>query len=173
MGFENFGPFKYARLGSQALQELVTGLDHLIAGRLWLKILVSLFLGLIFGLLVGPEFKLVPPDWSESIVSWLSLPGQLFLGLIQLVIIPLVFASVILGIVSSDSVSQLKSLGIRLGVYYTFTTIVAVSIGFGVAFLLKPARFINPKLLDLTKTKEGVESISEFNGIRSIGRPVS
>lgn len=151
MKIEDFGPFKFARLGSDTIRDLSSSLDRLIAGRLWMKIILALILGILFGYLVGPGTGLVPKDIANLVVSWLAFPGQLFLSLIQLVIIPLVFASVVLGIVSSDSVRQLKTLGARIGIYYVFTTVVAVSIGFAVAFILKPGRFIDPSIIQLNQ----------------------
>lgn len=150
MSFEKFEPFKHARLGASAINELNRGLNHLISTQLWAKVLFSLLLGIVFGLLLGPGANILPPHLSELIVHFLALPGQLFLSLIQFVIIPLVFASVVLGIVSSDSVTQLKSLGVRMGGYYIFTTLIAVAIGFSVAFLIKPGRYIDPEVLKLT-----------------------
>lgn len=160
MRIGNFGPFKFARLGSSALAELTTGLDRLTKGKLWLKILVALVLGIAFGISLSPDLNLIAQSWTNTIVAWVSFPGQLFLALIRLVVIPLVFASVVLGIISSESVQQLKSLGARIGFYYVFTTIIAVGLGFGVAFLLKPGQWIDHTLLK-TNPANTPEAIKE------------
>ena len=160
MELRNFGPFAFARLGRQAVQDLNRGLEQLIAGRLWLKIVLALILGVGCGFLMGPEMNIIPSKWSHVIVSWLALPGQLFLSLIQLVIIPLVFASVVLGIVSSDSIQQLKSLGLRVGVYYLLTTVISVSLGFLVAYTLKPGLFVDSKLIVLSQKSDSMTASS-------------
>ena len=169
MKIDDFGPFKFARLGTVAIRDLSNGLDKLIAGRLWAKIVFALLAGVVFGLIMGPSFGLVPKPLANVIVSWLALPGQLFLSLIQLVIIPLVFASVVLGIVSSDSIQQLKNLGIRIGIYYVFTTVVAVTIGFAVALIIKPGRFINPELLNLSATQGSKVQVTKEFKLDSLG----
>lgn len=173
MKLDNFGPFRFARLGSEAIGDLNRGLNHLIAGRLWAKIVFALLTGIAFGLVVGPTVGIVPQDIASLIVAWLAFPGQVFLSLIQLVIIPLVFASVVLGIVSSDSINQLKSLGLRIGIYYLFTTVVAVSIGFAVAFLMKPGRFIKPELIALAKDEASSGVSTKSIEMQSIGEIMS
>jgi Na+/H+-dicarboxylate symporter len=150
MNLNDFSPFSFARKGRVAVKDLSEALDHLVAGRLWVKIVLALALGILVGFIMSPGLDWVTVHWSKIIVAWLSFPGKVFLGLIQLVIIPLVFASVILGIVSSDSLDQLKTLGIKIGIYYVFTTIVSVGIGFLVAYVIRPGRFINPKFLEVS-----------------------
>lgn len=147
MNFETLSPFKFARLGASALRELGKGLDSYIQGKLWARILIALFLGGIVGYLLGPETQFLTPKVSDQITSWMALPGQIFLNLIKLVVIPLVFASVVLGIIGSESIQKLKSLGMRIGIYYVFTTVCAVGLGFPVAFLIKPGRFIDSSML--------------------------
>jgi Na+/H+-dicarboxylate symporter len=129
MDLSDFSPFSFARKGRQAVEDLTQGLDRLVAGRLWAKIILALALGILVGFLMSPSLGLISVDWSKVIVAWLAFPGQIFLSLIQLVIIPLVFASVVLGIISSDSLQQLRTLGLKIGVYYVFTTVVSVGLG--------------------------------------------
>lgn len=173
MKFENFGPFKFAQLGADAVRELTSSLDHLVAGRLWVKIIIALFLGVAFGFSMGPGVGVVSPDVAKVVVSWLAFPGQLFLNLIQLVIIPLVFASVVLGIVSSEGLEQLKTLGARIGIYYVFTTVVAVSIGFAVAFLLKPGKFIDPGVIKMAEAPAASLSVGEDLRTHSLNEMLS
>ena len=46
-----------------------------------------------------------------TLISWLALPAKFFLKIVQMVIIPLIIASVIRGLASSDDVDQMKSVG--------------------------------------------------------------
>lgn len=148
MKFSDYSPFEFARLGAQSLRELGTGLDRYVHGKLWLKILIALFLGILGGYLLGPESNWLSPSSTKTLTAWVALPGQIFLGMIKLVVIPLVFASVVLGIIGSDSIQKLKSLGLRIGVYYVFTTIVAVGIGFLVSYLIQPGKYIKTSMLN-------------------------
>lgn len=147
MKLQTLSPFQFARLGTKALRDLGQGLDRYIQGKLWAKIIVALILGIVVGYLLGEEFALVSTDLSKTLTSWMAVPGQLFLGLIKLVVIPLVFASVVLGIIGSDSIQKLKSLGLKTLSFYIFTTIFAVIIGFVVAFAVKPGTYIDSSLI--------------------------
>lgn len=147
MNIRSFSPFEFARLGTHALRDLGRGLDRYVKGRLWAKIILALFLGIGTGLVLGEEMALVDQKISQNITIWMALPGQLFLSLIKLVVIPLVFASVVLGIIGSESIQKLKSLGLKTLVFYLLTTVMAVIIGFSTAFLIKPGTFIDSTLL--------------------------
>ena len=71
------------------LRHLSVYLSGLVQGRLWLKVLVGMFLGLVVGTLLGPSVGLVEPATGTLIGNWLAFPGQLFLATIQMIVIPL------------------------------------------------------------------------------------
>ncbi len=87
----------------QPLKHLSDGLDRLVEGRLWLKVLIGLGLGIVAGVLLGPELGLVSERLVVIITAWLALPGQLFLALIQMIVVPLVVASVVRGLAANDA----------------------------------------------------------------------
>ncbi len=125
-------------------------LQNLIKGRLWLKILLGMVLGIGVGTLLGPSAGLVPPDIARPIANWLAIPGQIFLVLIQMIVIPLIFASLILGIAASENMEQLRKLGSRVLAYFIVTTILAIIIGLSVTIIIQPGKFIPGELLQQT-----------------------
>ena len=125
------------------LKYLSEYLNGLIKGRLWLKVSIGMVLGIITGILLGPTVGLVETHTASTIGNWLALPGQLFLILIQMIVIPLIFASIIRGLASGESIQQLKSLGLRVAVYFILTTTIAITIGIAVASLIKPGGYID------------------------------
>ncbi len=125
------------------IRELSRKLSGLVRGRLWLQVIVAMILGVTAGVLLGPTTGLVDPDWSVVVTSWLALPGYIFLALIQMIVIPLVVASIILGMASSESLSQLRSTGIRTGIFFLLTTLTAVIIGLVVALSIQPGLYID------------------------------
>ena len=56
----------------------------------------------ITGTLLGPSVGLVKPETGTLIGNWLAFPGQLFLATIQMIVIPLVIASVVRGLAASE-----------------------------------------------------------------------
>jgi len=127
----------------ESLKYLTHYLNGLIKGRLWLKVTIGMGLGILTGILLGPTVGLVKPHTASIIGNWLALPGQLFLILIQMIVIPLVFASIIRGLAAGESMQQLRRLGLRVAIYFVLTTTVAITIGMSVALLIKPGHYID------------------------------
>ncbi|TQV85173.1 dicarboxylate/amino acid:cation symporter [Exilibacterium tricleocarpae] len=135
---------------SNPLIELTDQLQRLIRGKLWLQVLIGLAAGIITGVVLGPDIGWIPPDTAAVIGSWLALPGSLFLTLVQMIIVPLVFASIILGLASSSSMGQLKVLGTAGSLYFLITTVLATTLGLLLALAIKPGDYINPELVRAT-----------------------
>lgn len=83
----------------RSLNNLSVYLDHLIKGRLWLKVIVGLVLGAGVGVLINPSMGLLSEVISLRLADWLDLPGQIFMRLVQMIMIPLIFTSIITGMV--------------------------------------------------------------------------
>jgi len=133
------------------LKHLSSSLHGLIASRLWLQVLLGMVLGIGAGILLGPSAALVDRDTANTISAWLILPGNIFLTIIQMIVIPLVLASVIRGIAASGSTEQLKSTGVRLVAYFLFTTTVAITIGIAASSLVQPGKYVD--ILSLLPTQ--------------------
>lgn len=132
------------------LKRLSNRLDRLVEGRLWMKVLIGLGAGVVLGLLMGPELNLVPPAMVTLITAWLALPGQLFLALIQMIVVPLVIASVVRGLAANRDPRALKQIGmIALG-FILLTTVIGTTTGIGLGQLIKPGLYINSELLSET-----------------------
>ncbi len=126
----------------------------LIRTHMWLQVIVAMVLGIGLGLLLSPSgAALLSKEVAYGFAQWVALPGQLFLAMIQMVVIPLVMSSIILGIASSGDASFLKKVGIRIVPYFIVTTTVAVVIGITMVMLLSPGEFIDA---DLVKSMVGV-----------------
>jgi Na+/H+-dicarboxylate symporter len=77
--------------------------------------------------------------WLPDAMLSLKWMGDLFLMLLKMLIIPLVFASVFVAIVSLGSGEALKNLGLKAFGYYFLTTALAVTVGLLVVNLIDPA----------------------------------
>jgi Na+/H+-dicarboxylate symporter len=125
------------------LKEKSKHISQLLKSRLWLQVLIAMFLGLGLGVFLGPDFNFATPELAKVITNWLALPGNLFLQLIKLIIIPLIFSSIAVGVLTSGSPKFLKKMGWRLLVYFVITTVIAVGIGFLVAFTIQPGNYVS------------------------------
>ncbi|MCG6970926.1 MAG: dicarboxylate/amino acid:cation symporter [Gammaproteobacteria bacterium] len=135
------------KLNPRSLVYLADYLQGMVKGRLWLKVLIGMFLGLLTGFLLGPSVGWLEPDTASVIGNWLALPGQLFLTLVQMIVIPLVFASVIRGIAASENPDALKSTGVRVVLFFVVTTVIAIVIGIVLALTIKPGNFVSSEMV--------------------------
>lgn len=125
-------------------------LNKLVKGRLWLQVLIGMVLGIIVGMLIGPTTGWLQADTATTTGNWLAIPGQLFLTLIQMIVMPLIFASVVLGLNASESFEQLRKMGLGVVVYFIITTTIAIVIGITVAKIINPGNFVDAANLKLT-----------------------
>ena len=117
--------------------------------QLWFQVLLGMVLGVLFGLILSPSaFALVPESLAFGIAPWVALVGNIFLALIKMVVVPLVMSSIILGITSAGSTHVLKSIGLRIAPYFVFTTMVAVTIGIAVSYLIQPGDFVSSSIVE-------------------------
>lgn len=116
----------------------------------WKQIFISLLLGLAVGIGFHPETGLMSAETIKPYLSWLKLPGDLFLNLLQMIMIPLVIVSIALGVSSLKNLRDLWNLGSKTLLYFIFTTIVAVSIGILLTSITKPGNQIQTKIQNQT-----------------------
>lgn len=108
--------------------------------RLWAQVLIAMVIGVGTGGLLGPAAGLVQPAAAGMIGDWLALPGQLFLGLIAIVLVPLVFSSIVGGLAGVPSNQVMQKLGVRLGLFIVSTTFFVAWVGISLAHIFEPGR---------------------------------
>lgn len=127
-----------------------------IRSRLWAQVVAGLILGLAVGIVLGPEGGVLSPDLARRVSAWLMLPGKIFLGLIAMVLVPLVFASIIGGLTGSGSGEALKLVGVRFGLFVLATTFAAAGIGIALAVIFTPGA----SLEGLASTETGTTPVT-------------
>lgn len=115
----------------------------LIALGLGIKRNGHIFLGLIAGIILGIVMHSYtathePTAIYNTLYGVLNFIGQAFIRLIQMVIIPLIFSAIIIGISSIGDNKQLGAFGVKMIFYYTILSIAAVVIGTTMAISLHP-----------------------------------
>ena len=116
------------------------------------KVLFSMVTGIIVGVLINNFF--LPSYFIESILinQVLHTISSLFLILLKMIVLPLIFVSIISGIISINDVNTLGRLGIKTLTLYVFTTMLAITLALFVS------NFIN----------YNIETISQNNVIQNI-----
>ena len=113
--------------------------------KLHMQILIALGLGIkrnwhiFFGIILGIVVGIFLHGHEYPLVSTvLTFIGQVFIRLIQMVVIPLVVSAIVIGITSIGDNKQLGKFGTKMIVYYGIITSIAVAIGAVLALIFKP-----------------------------------
>ena len=93
------------------------------------KIAAGFILGVIVGIIAGDAMSIIKPL------------GDLFIRLLKMIVAPIIFFSLVVG-AASVSPSVLGRIGVKIFVYYIFTTAVAITIGLVVANIFQPGEGI-------------------------------
>ena len=152
---------------NNSLKNLSHNLHSLLEKKLWLKILIGMGLGALTGLFLRHFGGYVGPSFAGIIGEWVALPGYIFLGLLKMIVIPLILASIILGVASSQSMSELKKTGLLTAAYSMVTTALATGIGLGMALYIQPGRFVSGNVLGSAHGGE-VQSVASSANISFI-----
>ncbi|MBQ9377620.1 MAG: dicarboxylate/amino acid:cation symporter [Schwartzia sp.] len=99
--------------------------------NLSVKIFIALVLSVIVGLIAGPE-------GLPFIKLWIAPIGTIFINLIKMMIVPVVFTSLVVGMTSLGDTKTLGRIGVRTIIIYLVTTAIAILIGFVIAGIVHP-----------------------------------
>jgi Na+/H+-dicarboxylate symporter len=89
---------------------------------------------IVFGIVMGVVLGFVLQERAEA----LKPIGTIFISLLKLVVIPLVFASIAVGVHRTGNMARLGRLGLRTVIYYLVTTSFSILVGMVLVNLLKP-----------------------------------
>ncbi|WP_203334615.1 dicarboxylate/amino acid:cation symporter [Planococcus beigongshangi] len=99
------------------------------------KVITALLLGAVAGLLLN----LYAPDVFNIVNPYLFVPlGQIFLALISMLVVPLVFLSLVLGVAGLGDPAKLGRMGIKTITYFLLTTTIAILIALSLAAVVQP-----------------------------------
>ena len=101
-------------------------------------ILIGMVLGLIFGLILN--FWVHNPFIKDVILmeNVFYLGGNLFIRLMKMLVVPLVFCSIVVGVASISDIKTLGSIGGTTILIYLITTAIAVTVALSIGILIKP-----------------------------------
>ncbi len=102
-----------------------------------------MILGLIVGLILN--FYVTDPFIKDLILidNVFYLGGNLFIKLMKMLVVPLVFCSIIVGVTSISDIRKIGSIGGRAILIYLLTTALAVSIALLIAGIIEPGIGLN------------------------------
>lgn len=127
------------------------------------KIIIGLVLGIVFGLLS----RIV--GINEFVLDWIKPVGTIFVNGLKLIAIPLVLASLIMGVASLRDFSKLSRIGTRTMGIYIFTTVIAVVIGLTFVNVLSPGDSFPEDLKQEIASQFGTSAASKIESAKMVG----
>jgi len=107
------------------------------------QVVLALIVGAGSGLLVNSWFGGDDPNLKWFVHNLTDPIGQLFLRLLLMIVIPLVFSSLIVGVTGLGDVRALGRIGIKTLAYTVVVSAISVGIGIGVTNLIEPGKRIS------------------------------
>jgi proton glutamate symport protein len=128
------------------------------------QIIAAMAIGVAWAFLQKPF-----PDLVSFTTDWIKPLGKIFIKLLYLVAVPLVFSSLIIGMGSLKSVSELKTIGKHTFLIFLTTLVSATIIGLSLAYLISPGHKIDHLAVDQAASEkitalQQTESSDTFTG---------
>ncbi|MCI0920097.1 C4-dicarboxylate transporter DctA [Sphingobacterium rhinopitheci] len=127
------------------------------------KLIKSLYFQVIIAILIGIALGHYYPNIGVSLKPF----GDGFIRLIKMIIAPLIFCSIVLGISGMEDVRKVGKIGIRSMMYFQCTTFVAMFIALAVINIAEPGVGMNINLENIDTSQVGtiIENTKEQKGI--------
>jgi aerobic C4-dicarboxylate transport protein len=127
------------------------------------KLFKTLYFQVIIAIIIGIGLGHFHPEVGVALKPF----GDGFIKLIKMIIAPLIFCSIVLGIAGMQDVKKVGKIGIRSMIYFQITTFVAMFIALAVVNLVKPGAGmnINVEHLDTSQVGNFIEGGKEQKGI--------
>src|SRR5262245_53354927 len=127
------------------------------AGRtLMPRFFKSLFGQVVVALVLGIVLGMVFPEFAASLKPL----GDAFIKFIKVLIAPIVFCVVVLGIAGAGDLKKVGRVGVKAVVYFEIVTTIALMLGIGVAYMFQPGVGMNidPSSLDVSSLKSFIDT---------------
>jgi DAACS family dicarboxylate/amino acid:cation (Na+ or H+) symporter len=113
--------------------------------KLHTKILLGLLVGLALGVTVNLTVGTANPT-VERVNAWIAVPiGQVFLRMLFMVVMPLVFASIALGVAGVGDIRKAGRIGGKAIAYFLLTTAMAATLGLVIVNMVRPWERVAPE----------------------------
>ena len=130
-------------------------LRHIRQELLLVLIISGVVVGFLIGALINEHVNAIAdPEMKATAIMLIGFPGELFMNMLKLLILPLIVASLITALATLDSKATGK-IGRRTVLYYLGTMLIAVLIGIALVVAIRP----------------GERSKTDRTGEEKVGRP--
>lgn len=147
-------------------QDSREGRRSLRVGLAW-QIVIGLFVGVVVGLALNHA-----PDIRDAAISGILQPaGDIFVKLVKMVVVPIVFTSMAIGVAGVGDGKSLGRIGLKTLLYFELITTIAIVIGLLVGNLAQPGVGMDMASLghvDMSAVANTTKGVHQQHGVMSI-----
>src|ERR1700755_3270302 len=133
--------------------------------RLTVYILISMVLGIIVGYFIN---KNASPDTIQSFSTKIKLLTTIFLRLVQMIISPLVFCTLVVGIAKLGDLKTVGRVGGKALLWFISASLTSLVLGMFLVNLFQPGRAIDLSNADTAGAKDLIGKTQEFSLARFV-----
>jgi len=127
--------------------------------KLFIAIIVALILGVVLGGIIHYQF----PDTKEVFSKNIKLLGTIFIRMVQMIIAPLVFSTLVVGIAKMGDMKMVGRVGAKAMTWFISASLISLLLGMILVNVLAPGKGTNIKMDDASSASELLEKTQSFS----------
>lgn len=127
--------------------------------KLFIAIIVALVIGMIMGGIVHLQF----PESAKSFSGNIKLLGTIFIRLVQMIIAPLVFTTLVVGIAKMSDIKMIGRVGTKAMLWFITASLVSLFLGLVMVNWLEPGHVTKLPIQDAASAEEILKSSKGFS----------
>ncbi|WP_447635311.1 dicarboxylate/amino acid:cation symporter [Flavobacterium microcysteis] len=127
--------------------------------KLFIAIIIALVLGVALGAFVHYQY----PDGKAEFSKNIKLFGTIFIRLVQMIIAPLVFSTLVVGIAKMGDMKMVGRVGAKAMTWFITASLVSLSVGLLLVNWMKPGKGTSIKMDDLSSANDLLKNTKEFS----------
>lgn len=111
---------------------------------------IQILLGALFGVLIGLFFQKMGTDSNTVTVALYTadIIGTLFIDLLKMILIPLVFCSIVVGIANLRAHQQMHKVWVTTLIFFMLTMVIAMVVGMAASLYFEPGMGLEVSMFD-------------------------
>ncbi len=130
------------------------------SGRLTLYIVIAMVLGIVTGYLIHEKAS---PEFAQNFAPKIKLLATIFLRLVQMIIAPLVFATLVVGIAKLGDLKTVGRVGAKAMLWFISASLISLMLGLILVNITKPGVGVNLANVDVEGAKDLMGKTKEFS----------
>src|SRR5712664_2434177 len=131
------------------------------------RLTLIIFIGMVLGIAVGYACHQLWPDpqTAKTVAGYISLFTDIFLRLIKMIIAPLVFTTLVVGVAHMGDTKAIGRIGLKTMLWFVSASLVSLLLGMVMVNLMRPGDNLNLPIPDAnaaTNLKVASLSLKDF-----------